>query len=38
MCFSHEDIKHYDELHRPLSLNDITPILWNGKCDYIDPD
>ena len=38
MCFNNEDVIHYDELHRPLNLNDITPILWNDKCDYIDPD
>ena len=37
MCFSNEDIIHQDELHRPLNLKDITPILWNDKCDYIDP-
>ena len=37
MCFSNEDIKQQDELHRPLNLNDITPILWNDKCDYVDP-
>ena len=37
MCFSNEDIIQQDELHRPLNLKDITPILWNDKCDYIDP-
>ena len=37
MCFSNEDIKQQYELHRPLNLNDITPILWNDKCDYVDP-
>ena len=37
MCFSNEDVIQYDELHRPLNLKDITPILWNDKCDYIDP-
>ena len=38
MCFSHEDIKQYDELHRPLNLKDLNPTLWNDKCDYIDPE
>ena len=37
MCFSNEDIIHHDELHRPLNLKDITPILCNDKYDYIDP-
>ena len=38
MCFSHEDIKHYDELHRPLKLEDLNLTLWNDKCEYIDPE
>ena len=38
MCFSHEDIKQCDELHRPLNLEDLYPTLWNDKCDYIDPE
>ena len=38
MCFSHEDIKHYDELHRPLNLENLNLTLWNDKCDYIDPE
>ena len=38
MCFSHEDIKQCDELHRPLNLEDLNPTLWNDKCDYIDPE
>ena len=38
MCFSHEDIKQYDELHRPLNLEDLNSTLWNDKCDYIDPE
>ena len=38
MCFSSENIKHFDELHRPLNLTDISPTLWNDKCDYIDPE
>ena len=36
MCFSHEDIKQCDELHRPLNLEHLNPTLWNDKCDYID--
>ena len=27
MCFSDEDIIQQDELHRPLNLKDITPVL-----------
>ena len=38
MCFSHKDIKHYGELHRPLKLEDLNPTLWNDKCNYIDPE
>ena len=38
MCFSHEDIKQCDELHRPLNLEDLNLTLWNDKCDYIDPE
>ena len=38
MCFSHEDIKQCDELHRPLNLEDLNPTLWNDKCDYINPE
>ena len=37
MCFSKKDITLYDDLSRPLELNNIDTSLWSDKCDYVDP-
>ena len=36
MCFSNEVIKLYDNLMRPLELDNHDMALWNDKCDYIE--
>ena len=37
MCFSKKDITLYDDLSRPLELNNTDTSLWSDKCDYVDP-
>ena len=37
MCFSKKDITLYDDLSRPLELNNVDTSLWSEKCDYVDP-
>ena len=37
MCFSKKDIRLYDDLARPLELNNVDKSLWSDKCDYMDP-
>ena len=32
------DIKHYDELARPMNNMSLNELLWNDKCDYTSPD
>ena len=37
MCFSKEEIPIlFDNLGRPLDLNNIDRCLWNDKCDYVE--
>ena len=38
MCFSKQDIKHRDELIRPIDYTTLDDSLWNDKCDYLLPD
>ena len=37
MCLSKLNNELYDNLSRPLNLEELSPTLWNDKCDYIDP-
>ena len=37
MCFSKSDVPIlFDNLGRPLDLQNINQTLWNDKCDYLE--
>ena len=36
MCKSSHDETLFDNLSRPLELNNLKEKLWSDKCDYID--
>ena len=38
MCISKLILKTHDSLDRPLNLNTVDELLWNDKCDYLDPE
>ena len=38
MCLWKSDITLYDNLKRPLPLDDTPTELWSDKCDYVDLD
>ena len=38
MCLWKSDITLYDNLKRPLPLDDAPTELWSDKCDYVDLD